>query len=102
MANYRDMNSASRTLNRVTDISLQPDNRSALESVMVALAASGRVQEAALISQMLEKTSVQTDIAAAIGELKSVIQGIKQPTTTNSVEDTVTLCQDEYNALLNK
>ena len=61
--NYRDINSASRSLNRVTDISLQPDNRSALESVMVAMAASGRVQEAALISQMLEKTSVQTDIA---------------------------------------
>ena len=102
MANYRDMNSASRTLNRVTDISLQPDNRSALESVMVALAASGRVQEAALISQMLEKTSVQTDIASAIGELKSVIQGIKQPTTTDKVEDTITLTKEDYNALVNK
>ena len=102
MANYRDMNSASRTLNRVTDISLQPDNRSALESVMVAMAASGRVQEAALISQMLEKTSVQTDIASAIGELKHVIQGIKQPTTTDKVEDTITLTKEDYNALVNK
>ena len=79
MANFRDINSASRNLNRVTDINLQPENRSALESVMVALAAGGRVQEAALLAQMIEKTSVQTDIAGAIADLKTVIHGIKQP-----------------------
>ena len=81
MANFRDINSASRNLNRVTDINLQPENRAALESVMVALAAGGRVQEAALLAQMIEKTSVQTDIAGAIADLKTVIQGIKQPET---------------------
>ena len=79
MANFRDINSASRNLNRVTDINLQPENRSALESVMVALVAGGRVQEGALVAQMIEKTSVQTDIASAIADLKTVIQGIKQP-----------------------
>ena len=79
MANFRDINSASRNLNRVTDINLQPENRSALEAVMVALAAGGRVQEAALLAQMIEKTSVQTDIAGAIADLKTVIHGIKQP-----------------------
>ena len=77
MANFRDINSASRNLNRVVDISLEPENRSALESVMVALVAGGRVQEGALVAQMIEKTSVQTDIAAAIGDLKEVIQHLK-------------------------
>ena len=81
MANFRDINSASRNLNRVTDINLQPENRNALESVMVALAAGGRVQEMSVIAQTLEKTSVQTDIVEAIGSLKQVIAGIKQPTT---------------------
>jgi len=79
MANFRDINSASRNLNRVVDINLQPENRSALESVMVALVAGGRVQEGALVAQMIEKTSVQTDIASAIKDLKVVIEGIKQP-----------------------
>ena len=95
MVNFRDINSASRNLNRVTDINLQPENRNALESVMVALAAGGRVQEAALIAQMIEKTSVQTDIANAISDLKHVIQGVKQPETTHEtkpvwVEDLMT------------
>ena len=93
MANFRDINSASRNLNRVTDINLQPENRSALEAVMVALAAGGRVQEAALLAQMIEKTSVQTDIAGAIADLKTVIQGIKQPKT--EATDELTLLKAE-------
>ena len=85
MANFRDINSASRNLNRVTDINLQPENRNALESVMVALVAGGRVQEGALVAQMIEKTSVQTDIATAIADLKTVISGIN-PTADHSDE----------------
>jgi len=81
MANFRDINSASRNLNRVTDINLEPENRKALEAVMVALAAGGRVQEMAVIAQTIEKTSVQTDILGAIADLKAVIGGLKQPET---------------------
>ena len=54
---------------------------------MVALAAGGRVQEAALLAQMIEKTSVQTDIAGAIADLKTVIQGIN-PTTVKTTDHT--------------
>ena len=79
MANFRDINSASRSLNRITDIKLEKDNRVALESVMVALDAGGRVQEMAVIAQTLEKTSAETDLVSAIGDLKAVISGIKQP-----------------------
>ena len=86
MANFRDINGASRNLNRVTDINLEPENRSALESVMVALAAGGRVQEMSVIAQTLEKTSVQTDIVGAIASLKDVITGLKQPTTHDTDE----------------
>ena len=77
MANFRDIMGASKNLNRVTDINLEPENRSALEAVMVALAAGGRVQEMSIIAQTLEKTSVQTDIVGAIRDLKEVIVSIK-------------------------
>ena len=79
MANFRDINSASRSLNRVMDINLEPENRKALEAVMVAMAAGGRVQEMAVIAQTIEKTSVQTDIVGAIADLKAVIGGLQQP-----------------------
>ena len=93
MANYRDINSASRNLNRVSDINLQPENRAALEATMVALVAGGRVQEGALVAQMIEKTSVQTDIVEAIGSLKQVIAGIKQP-ATNEVDELTQLREE--------
>ena len=87
MSNFRDINSASCNLNRVTDVNLKPKNREALEAVMVALAAGGRVQEMALIAQTLEKTSVQTDIAGAIADLKNVIQTMPQRSHDQAVED---------------
>ena len=87
MSNFRDINSASRNLNRVTDVNLKPENREALEAVMVALAAGGRVQEMALIAQTLEKTSVQTDIAGAIADLKNVIQAMPQRSHDQAVEE---------------
>ena len=85
--NYRDINSASQTLRRnVQDISLEPNNRKALESVMVALAAGGRVQEMALIAQMLEKTSANVDLAESIGNLNTVIsQLVPQQHPTDEV-----------------
>ena len=79
MANFRDINSASRNLNRVTDINLEPENRKALEAVMVALAAGGRVQEMAVIAQTLEKTSREMQIADTLNALNSTIAGLKQP-----------------------
>ena len=103
MANFRDINSASRNLNRVMDINVEPENRQALEAVMVAMAAGGRVQEMAVIAQTIEKTSVQTDIVSAIADLKTVISGIKQPETVETpAKDTVTLTKTQYDDLLHK
>ena len=96
--NYRDINSASQTLRRnVQDISLEPNNRKALESVMVALAAGGRVQEMALIAQMLEKTSANVDLTSAIQNLNQVIGGLVKP--DNASEDKIKALEDEVRHL---
>ena len=101
MANFRDINSASKNLNRVTDINLEPENRKALEAVMVALAAGGRVQEMALIAQTIEKTSVQTDIVGAIADLKAVIGGLQQP-KANEVVAGHTMTKDDFAQLVDR
>ena len=87
MAGYRDINGASQIVRRnVQAVELQQDNRVALESVMVAMAAGGRVQEMALIAQTLEKVNTNANLADAITDLKTIIAGIKQPTTDHSDE----------------
>ena len=90
MAGYRDINSASQTIRRnVQAVDLSSDNRNALESVLVAMAAGGRVGEMALIAQTLEKVNTNANLDKAITELTEVVQGIKsmnQPTTNHTDE----------------
>ena len=85
MAGYRDINSASTTIRRnVQGVDFQPDNRNALEAVAVALAASGRVNEFAVMMQSLEKVNSNANLAEAIGDLTTIVASIKgqvQPTT---------------------
>ena len=85
MAGYRDINGASQIVRRnVQAVDLQQENRTALESVMVAMAAGGRVQEMALIAQTLEKVNTNADLSQAIADLTTVVAGIKhmnEPTT---------------------
>lgn len=89
--NFRDINSASQNLRRnVQDINLEPSNRKALESVMVALAASGRVQEMALLAQMLEKTSANINLAESIQNLNTVISQLK-PEVHDTSDELATL-----------
>ena len=78
MAGYRDINGASQIVRRnVQAVDLQQENRTALESVMVAMAAGGRVQEMALIAQTLEKVNTNADLGQAIADLTTVVAGIK-------------------------
>ena len=95
--NFRDINSASQNLRRnVQDINLAPENRAILEKVMVALAASGRVQEMALIAQTLEKTSVNADLTGAIHKLTQLVSTMTpQPQPTQEVHQ-----HDTNNALV--
>ena len=103
MANFRDINGASRQINRVTDIELEAGNRSALEAVMVCHAATGRVQEMAVIAQTLEKTSREADIAKTLADLNLTIAGLKQPQpVATPVEETITMSKTEYDALIGK
>ena len=102
MANFRDINGAARQMNRVTDIELEAHNRSALESVMVCHAATGRVQEMAVIAQTLEKTSREADIAKTLADLNLTISGLKPQSVALPVEETVTLSKSEYDALISK
>ena len=78
MAGYRDINGASQTIRRnVQGVDFLPKNREALESVAVALAASGRVSEFAVMMQSLEKVNSNANLADAISDLTGIVASIK-------------------------
>ena len=92
MAGYRDINSASTTIRRnVQGVDFQPDNRNALEAVAVALAASGRVNEFAVMMQSLEKVNSNANLATAIGDLTTIVASIKGKDDTDAMAKAGTL-----------
>ena len=84
MASNRDIFAASQTIKRnVQDLEIGEDSRTALEATMVANAAAGRVSEAAVIMQMLGRTSKELALDEVIKSLNSVKEAmVAKPVAT--------------------
>ena len=87
---YRDVNSAQQAIRRnLNSVSLEPENKKALEAVAIAMAAAGKPGEFVTYMQALEKTETQVDLKAVadnVSELVNVIKNKEQPTTDHSDE----------------
>ena len=79
---YRDVNSAPQAIRRnLNSVSLEPENRKALEAVAIAMAAAGKPGEIVTYMQALEKTETQVDlktVADNVNELVNVIKNKEQ------------------------
>ena len=82
---YRDVNSAQQAIRRnLNSVSLEPENKKALEAVAIAMAAAGKPGEFVTYMQALEKTETQVDlktVADNVNELVNVIKRKEQATT---------------------
>jgi len=98
--NWKDLASAGKSISKLDSLDLKEETRDCMEAVMCAMAASGKVQQMALIAQTLEKVDVQTNIAETLAELNKTIASMKQPEARKeSVEDTVTLTKAQFEDL---
>jgi len=87
---YRDVNSAQQAIRRnLNSVSLETENKKALEAVAIAMAAAGKPGEFVTYMQALEKTETQVDlktVADNVNELVNVIKGKEQATTGHTDE----------------
>ena len=97
MANWKDIAGASKSIGKTDSIDMKPENRDAMESVMVALAASGRVQEMALVAQTLEKVETKANLASALADIGEVMREIKS--TSDDTRDELTKLKAENASL---
>ena len=79
MANWRDVQSASKSIQKTDSIDMKPENRDLIETIMCGLLAGGRTQEFALAAQTLEKIESKSNLAAVLGDLTDVIKTLKKP-----------------------
>ena len=83
---YRDVNSAQQAIRRnLNSVSLEPENKKALEAVAIAMAAAGKPGEFVTYMQALEKTETQVDlqsVANNVNDLVNVLKSKEQPEKT--------------------
>ena len=86
---YRDVNSAQQAIRRnLNSVSLEPENKKALEAVAIAMAAAGKPGEFVTYMQALEKTETQVDlktVADNVNDLVNVLKSKEQPKTKADV-----------------
>mgnify|MGYP004462935127 CR=1 FL=1 len=91
---YRDVNSAQQAIRRnLNSVSLEPENKKALEAVAIAMAAAGKPGEFVTYMQALEKTETQVDLKAVADNVSDLVNVIKnkEQTTTNHSDELATL-----------
>ena len=87
MANWKDVLGAGKSVSKLDNLDVSEQTKITLEAVMCAMAASGKVQEMALIAQTLEKVDTQVDlktVSANLGELIGIMKAKEQTVETVS------------------
>ena len=82
MANWKDVLGAGKSVSKLDNLDVSENTKVTMEAVMCAMAASGKVQEMALIAQTLEKIDTQVD-------LKSVATNLDRLVNTMQAKETV-------------
>ena len=97
--NWKDLASAGKSIGKLDSLDVGADTKVTMEAIMCAMAASGKVQEMALIAQTLEKVDTKVDLKevnANLNELVGIMKAKEQP---ESVEESVTLTKAQFNDL---
>ena len=100
MANWKDIASAGKSVGKLDSLDVSEGTKDCMEAVMCAMAASGKVQEMALIAQTLEKVDTKVDLKTVsnnLSELIGIMKAKEQPVAP--AEDTVTLTKAQFKKL---
>ena len=96
--NWKDIASAGKSVNKLDSLDVSQGTRDTMEAVMCAMAASGKVQEMALIAQTIEKVDTKVDlkeVSDSLGELISIMKAKEHATTSRSDELTQLRAENE-------
>ena len=80
--NWKDLASAGKSIGKLDSLDVGADTKVTMEAIMCAMAASGKVQEMALIAQTLEKVDTKVDLKevnANLNELVGIMKAKEQP-----------------------
>jgi len=80
MANWKDVLGAGKSVSKLDNLDVSENTKVTMEAVMCAMAASGKVQEMALIAQTLEKIDTQVDLKNVAANLDRLVNTMQEKT----------------------
>ena len=95
--NWKDIASAGKSVGKLDSLDVSEGTKDCMEAVMCAMAASGKVQEMALIAQTLEKVDTKVDlksVATNLDRLVNTMQANQQPKVAD--EDSITMTRAQF------
>ena len=97
--NWKDVASAGKSVSKLDSLDVSEGTKDTMEAIMCAMAASGKVQEMALIAQTLEKVDTQVDLKSVAENVNNLVNVISKQNKTAPVKDTVTLTKAQFEDL---
>ena len=82
--NWKDVQSAQKSLGKNDGVTMETDNRVALEAITVGMLAGGRVQEFGIGMQALEKVNTQLALSEVLKGVGEVLNDIKAQRTATA------------------
>ena len=103
MANWKDVLGAGKSVSKLDNLDVSENTKVTMEAVMCAMAASGKVQEMALIAQTLEKIDTQVDLKTVADNVNNLVNVISQQHKTETKADVIPEAKPEWvNELLTR
>ena len=99
MANWKDVLGAGKSVSKLDNLDVSENTKITLEAVMCAMAASGKVQEMALIAQTLEKIDTQVDLKSVATNLDRLVNTMQAREEVKPDEESVTLTKAQFEKL---
>ena len=87
--NWKDIASAGKSVGKLDSLDVSQGTRDTMEAIMCAMAASGKVQEMALIAQTIEKVDTKVDLKEVANNLDRLVNTMQAKEQLKPVKDTV-------------
>ena len=94
--NWKDIASAGKSVGKLDSLDVGQGTRDPMEAIMCAMAASGKVQEMALIAQTIEKVDTKVDLKEVATNLDRLVTTMQAKEAPKPDEDTMVITKSQF------
>ena len=102
MANWKDVLGAGKSVSKLDNLDVSENTKVTMEAIMCAMAASGKVQEMALIATTLEKIDTQVDLKSVADNVNNLVNVISSQQHTETITENHSITKDDLALVMDR